>query len=147
MRTNRFRALLGNVAGSTAVEFALIMPVMFGMLIGFVEWGRYFWQAHEVERVLSDAARWTYINITAQDVEDGDSATFADQIVSHAGQAAQNTITFDASFAIDATDHCSNPNTATITATFTFDFSFSVFLPVDSIQRNGSTQVLLKDGC
>lgn len=44
--------------GAVAVEFALISPVLFALLFGTVEYGRYIWIEKTIQHGLEDAARY-----------------------------------------------------------------------------------------
>ena len=53
-RLERFRRAQG---GTTAVEFAIIGPVLMLLLLGIVVYGGYFLLAHSVQQLANDAAR------------------------------------------------------------------------------------------
>jgi Flp pilus assembly protein TadG len=52
-----FRAVAGNEAGSTAVEFAIIAPVFFAALFGIAQFGWAFLCGHSVRSAVQKEAR------------------------------------------------------------------------------------------
>jgi len=55
---NSFRRFLAARAGSTAVEFALILPLLTLLMLAFVGAGRLFWNYHIAVSSVRDAARF-----------------------------------------------------------------------------------------
>jgi Flp pilus assembly protein TadG len=54
----RYIASLGrNIAGSTAVEFALVIPVLSLMVLGMIEFGRLLWTQNSIQYAVEEAAR------------------------------------------------------------------------------------------
>jgi Flp pilus assembly protein TadG len=53
--------------GSVAIEFAIIAPVFFAMLLGIASYGGYFWIAHNVQELANDAARAALPGLTASE--------------------------------------------------------------------------------
>ncbi|HEY5336830.1 MAG TPA: TadE/TadG family type IV pilus assembly protein [Rhizomicrobium sp.] len=53
--------------GGVAIEFAMIAPVFFAMLLGIVSYGGYFWIAHNVQELANDAARAALPGLTASE--------------------------------------------------------------------------------
>lgn len=43
--------------GVAAVEFALVCPILIFLMIGMIVWGGWFWLAHSVQSIASEAAR------------------------------------------------------------------------------------------
>ena len=52
------RSLLRNVNGSSAMEFALILPLFLIFLFGMIDAGRYIWMVNEAEKATQVGARW-----------------------------------------------------------------------------------------
>jgi Flp pilus assembly protein TadG len=52
-------------SGASAVEFALISPLLLLMLAGIVDYGSYFSTAHGVQQMVNDAARASIAGSTA----------------------------------------------------------------------------------
>ncbi len=51
--------LLRDRRGASIVEFALLLPVLAGLLYGMLAYGQYFLYAHSVQELANDAARAT----------------------------------------------------------------------------------------
>lgn len=59
------RRLARHNQGATAVEFALLSPILLVMLAGIITYGAYFWTSHAVQQLTNDAARASIAGITA----------------------------------------------------------------------------------
>ena len=57
--------LLGDRRGVAAIEFGLVAPVLFSMLLGGLEFGRMFYVRQGLEGVVESAARYYILNPTA----------------------------------------------------------------------------------
>jgi Flp pilus assembly protein TadG len=57
--------LLGDRRGVAAIEFGLVAPVLFSMLLGGLEFGRMFYVRQGLEGVVETAARYYVLNPTA----------------------------------------------------------------------------------
>lgn len=54
-----------NCAGSTAVEFAMVLPVLLAVVMGVLEFGRAMWLRHDMQFAVEEAARFALVNDTA----------------------------------------------------------------------------------
>jgi Flp pilus assembly protein TadG len=54
-----------NIAGSAAVEFAIIGPAFVVVLLGIMSFGGYFWLAHSVQQLANDSARAAVAGLNA----------------------------------------------------------------------------------
>lgn len=54
-----------NCAGSTAVEFAMVLPVLLAVVLGVLEFGRALWLRHDMQFAVEEAARFALANDTA----------------------------------------------------------------------------------
>lgn len=57
LRRAFFRTFRSHKSAATAVEFALISPILILMLAGIVDYGGYFWTSHAVQQMANDSAR------------------------------------------------------------------------------------------
>ncbi|GGD57357.1 TadE/TadG family type IV pilus assembly protein [Croceicoccus mobilis] len=64
----RLRNLTVDQRGASAVEFALIVPVMILFLLGIIDVGRFIWNTNELEKAVQIGARWA----VATDIIPGD---------------------------------------------------------------------------
>lgn len=68
MRNRRFPKFFhADISGASAVEFALISPLLLLMLAGIVDYGSYFSTAHGVQQIVNDAARASIAGSTASE--------------------------------------------------------------------------------
>ncbi|MDI7774302.1 pilus assembly protein [Asticcacaulis sp. EMRT-3] len=56
-----------NRTGATALEFALIAPILIMMVGGIIDYGGYFASAHAVQQTVNDAARVAISGTTADE--------------------------------------------------------------------------------
>lgn len=56
-------------SGSTMIEFAFALPVLLLMVLGCIEFGRYYWIRNTLELAVEDAARFATLNKNATDTE------------------------------------------------------------------------------
>ncbi len=52
-----FRRLGGDRRGASAVEFALIAPLLLALMAGIFSYGGYFWTSHTLQQLANDCAR------------------------------------------------------------------------------------------
>lgn len=131
-----FLALRADRRGAAAIEFAIIGPVLFTILLGIVEMGRMFYVRESLEYATEQAARYYMVN---------PGANFSD-----VKTALRNAMAGGMGSAIVITDpptstsNC-NGNVAvtctTITATYTF-VSVASFLQLGSPVLKASVQVV-----
>jgi Flp pilus assembly protein TadG len=55
--TTSWDKFLNNHSGTSAVEFAILSPVFFLVLIGMMAYGIYFGASHSIQQIAADAAR------------------------------------------------------------------------------------------
>lgn len=108
-----------NCAGTTAVEFALLLPVLLAVVMGVLEFGRAIWLRHDMQFAVEEAARFALANDTA-------SATAINAVASARMAAAGPDNAILVATAIDA-------NAVTITATLDFAPLVSGLLPTDMV--------------
>jgi Flp pilus assembly protein TadG len=53
--------------GTAIVEFALVLPILIGLLLGVLGYGQYFLLAHTVQQIANDAARATVAGLDADE--------------------------------------------------------------------------------
>lgn len=70
-RVRRFRkaAFPSSEAGTSAVEFALLSPLYFLLLMGMAAYGLYFGVSHSLQQIAADAARAAIAGLTPQERE------------------------------------------------------------------------------
>ncbi|WP_243368271.1 TadE/TadG family type IV pilus assembly protein [Fundidesulfovibrio soli] len=70
-----------NMGGATVVEFALILLPLLLLLLGCMEFGRYFWAQHVLSSAAAEGARMAILS----DVTDGEVGARIEQVVSDGG--------------------------------------------------------------
>jgi len=77
--------------GAAAVELAVILPVLFTLLFGIVEFGRYFWWRHSVTAAATEAARMAILDPDL--ISDAQVTAWAAQVAQDGGVSAEPTVT------------------------------------------------------
>lgn len=103
--------LVGDQRGVAAVEFGMVAPVFFGLLLGIIDVGRYMWTLNTMQYAIDQAVRTAVVQkITAEDEIQG--------LVTNA-LAGLNTGDVTVGVVPDA-------STLTITADTTYSFLFPI---------------------
>ena len=67
----RFSQLRRDQRGVAAVEFAMIAPIFFGLLIGIIDVGRYMWTLNTIQYAIDQGARAGVVQkLSTEDVTD-----------------------------------------------------------------------------
>jgi len=114
-----------DAGGATAVEFALILPVLLTFLLGLIEFGRAMWIRNTMQYAVEDAARYAAITSGATS---SDVTTFAQSRLLALDSA---TVTFSVTF---------GASSVTVSATHSFQFLASGLLPFGPITLSASAQ-------
>jgi len=105
--------------GGAAIEFAILAPVLFGILFGIVEMGRMFYVRHALEYATEQAARYYMLNPTT------DSGSVTTYLKGQMAGGMGSGVTADY---VDTTSCNGNASVTctTITASYTFTFVAAV---------------------
>jgi len=105
--------------GGAAIEFAILAPVLFGILFGIVEMGRMFYVRHALEYATEQAARYYMLNPTT------DSGSVTTYLQGQMAGGMGSGVTADY---VDTTSCNGNASVTctTITASYTFTFVAAV---------------------
>jgi Flp pilus assembly protein TadG len=105
--------------GSAAIEFAILAPVLFGILFGIVEMGRMFYVRQALEYATEQAARYYMLNPTT------DSGSVTTYLKGQMAGGMGSGVTADY---VDTTSCNGNASVTctTITASYTFTFVAAV---------------------
>ena len=120
--------------GGAAIEFAILAPVLFTVMLGIVEMGRMFYVRQSLEYATEQAARYYMLNPTT------DSGTVTTYLQ---GQMAGGMGTNISVGYVD-TASCNGNSSVTctmITATYTFTF-VAAFLGLSNIVMNAKAQAI-----
>lgn len=77
--------------GAVAVEMALILPVLFLIMFGIIEFGRYFWMQHSITAAATEGARMAILDPGI--VSDAEVNAWAEQVASDGGVTTPVTVT------------------------------------------------------
>lgn len=66
---HRLQRLARDRSGTTMIEFAFALPILLLMVLGCIEFGRYYWIRNTLELAVEDAARFATLNKNATDTE------------------------------------------------------------------------------
>ncbi len=74
---NRLRAFLCDTRGTTAAEFALVLPVALLFFFGIIDGGRYVWAMNRLEKAVQMGTRTAVVtDVVASDLETADYVDF-----------------------------------------------------------------------
>lgn len=82
--TSRLRSLLADRSGTSMVEFAILAPVIFGLLLGVLQVGFQMFSYNAVRSITADTARFTIVEYQKRDL------LVAEQVASKAVAIAVN---------------------------------------------------------
>jgi Flp pilus assembly protein TadG len=104
------RRIFDDDNGATAVEFALVLPILVVLLCGIMAYGGYFWMAHSVQQMANDSARAAVAGLDATEREtlarsaldeglsdNGFDPTLTNLAVDQASDRLRIDVTYDAS--------------------------------------------------
>ena len=103
--------------GVSALEFAMVLPVLLAFVGGIIEYGRTLFAEHQVRDIIDDAVRTGVVT--------GASASDVRQNVT----ASLNGLNGLESYSVNVTDGAN----LTVTVTATIDYVFAGVLPDDSL--------------
>lgn len=119
--------------GQSVVEFALVGPIFFLMLLGTVEMGRLMWTNHELSNGTREGARWAAVRgennptqITSADVE----AIILERTSALAGDA----LTVNVTWSDNATR--APGSTVTVATTYVYQPMIGQFLGIGNVTMN-----------
>jgi len=124
-------------SGVAAIEFAILAPVLFLILIGILVYGLYFGTVHAVQQLAADSARASIAGLT-----DSERTTLA---TSHAQTSANNYLLLDPShMSIDSRPDAGDGSIFVVTITYDasnlpiFGLDGLVPVPSPSISRSAT---------
>ena len=125
-RSRRFlRGWCRSISGTTAVEFALVLPLFMAFVMGVIEFGRVFWVQSSLQHAVEQTARSAMAEYTRESFTSADFSTWYSSWGSSLEGSAPNeifgwdpsAITFTA-----ATSTTSGIDYVTINGTYAFSF-------------------------
>jgi Flp pilus assembly protein TadG len=126
------RRILRARDGASAVEFALLLPLVMGVFIGGIEFGRLFWQRSSLEHAVEETGRYAMAHTDAPQNE-------LTRVLRERAAVALPPDTITVSYAQAAT---AGINYLTITATHSFSFMTGL-IPVGPITLQSRSRVPL----
>ncbi len=86
----RARGRWTDPGGTTAVEFALLAPVLFSLILGAIEFGRFLWTLEALNYAVQEAARCWVVNPDGKCATSTAVQTFAASAAPQLGFTASN---------------------------------------------------------
>lgn len=139
------RGLLSQ-AGSTAVEFAIGLPVFLALLFGVMEGGRAIFTQAILLYATEEASRWAIVN--GQDTPGGESLAQYEARIEDYAKSKLILISSDQTSTAVATAPTNVDNTRTISVTLNYDYSLMlpyVSSTMDPIQMSATSSGFLAD--
>ncbi len=139
--TDKYRKLLKDCRGTALVEFGLLAPIFFLVVVGIVDFGRVMWLSNSVEHAATEGARYAAVRgagkptvATAQQIED-----FA---------RAQVTLIPTGDMTVNVSWTPANNNnpgsTVTVQATYNdFEYLLFGFLGFDPVDLEGTSTMVI----
>jgi Flp pilus assembly protein TadG len=126
--------LLRDRKGGAILEFALLAPLLFTLLLGIVEMGRMFYVRHALEYATEQAARYYMLNPTT------DSGSVTTYLKGQMAGGMGSGVTADY---VDTTSCNGNASVTctTITASYTFTF-VAAFLGLSNLVMHAKAQAI-----
>ena len=124
-------------AGSTALEFAFIVPVLLLIVFGIFEFGRMFWTQNTLQYAVEQTARQSLVSspstpaITDCSTSTANSTAVTDNLVSLDPSLVTVTLT---SVTNTGSGFATQPKACTIQATYNFSFFAYLGLPAVTIE-------------
>jgi Flp pilus assembly protein TadG len=75
----------GRESGATAVEFALLSPLLILMVAGITGYGGYFWISHSVQQIANDSARAAIAGLNSSERASLAQQTVSDEVLNYGG--------------------------------------------------------------
>lgn len=123
-----------DIRGGAVIEFAVLAPFLFTLLLGFVEMGRMFYVRQALEYATEQAARYYMLNPT----------TASSSVTTYLQGQMAGGMGSDVSVAYADTTNCnanSSVTCTTITASYTFTFAAAA-LGLDTFTMNAKAQAV-----
>jgi len=124
--------------GTSAVEFALVMPLFLAMVFGIVVYGSYLAVVHGVQQLAAEAARSSIAGLS-----ETERSNLAKSYVT--SNASAYPLIVPANLAVNAATSSSDANVFLVTVTYNasgmFIFSLPAFVPAPSSQISRSAAI------
>ena len=120
-----FRRLRRSEAGTTAVEFAIVLPLFLAFVMGVIEFGRVFWVQSSLQHAVEQTARTAMAEYTRESFTSADFSTWlAGWGSSLEGSAPDEVFGWDPSAVTftATTSQTSGTDYITIDGNYNFDF-------------------------
>ncbi|NIR45887.1 MAG: hypothetical protein GWM93_17070 [Gemmatimonadetes bacterium] len=134
----RWLGLLKDRRGTAFVEFGLIAPILFLVVLGIIDFGRLLWLSNTVEHAAVEGARYAAVHGAGKP-----TVASADQIIDYVRARADGIRPSDLTIAVTWDPDNTDGSTVTIQASYDFDFFMVGFLPLDPMQLNGSSTMVI----
>ena len=137
--------------GSSAVEFALVAPILFGLMLGIVDFGRLLWLSSSVEHAATAGARYAgvrgsgnYGALTPTQLQAEIESAVQARAAGIAASDLPVLIAWRDAAGLDSPPPNNNSGgTVRVTVTYEFQFFLIGFLPLNPITLTGISTVII----
>ena len=119
--------------GVSAVEFALVAPVLLMTLLGAIDFGRMFYLRQGLEYAAQAGARYYVLNTTAA------SSVVTAYVQSKMPAGTESSVTVDL---VDNRNCSGSPQVTCTNITATISFAFAGFIPIGPMTLRASAQAI-----
>lgn len=133
-RKRRFR-------GQGLVEFALVGPIFFLLVLGTIEGGRLVWTYHTLNNAVKEGSRYTLVRGTNSDLSEAPATDEGVEAYMEGKSAALDPAKFNANIT-ELDGNMDNQSRFRIDATYQMDFVVSYIFGMGSIELNASSQAI-----
>lgn len=126
--------LLPDRRGGTAVEFALVAPLLIVALFGIIDFGRMMWMASSVEHAAAEAVRYAIVRGA-----DADVPATATDIADYVNSRTAGMNPEDLSVAVNWSPNNWSGSLVSVTVGYRYDFFLANLLALEPIQLEGAS--------
>lgn len=131
-------SLFKDTKGSAAVEFALVAPTFFLVIFGILDFSRAMWYVSTIEHAASEGARYAAVRGAEKSSPATETEIKAFAVNRAPGMALSNT-DVQVTWQPDNTSGSS----VNVQVSYQFDFMAVGFLPIDPVQLQGTSTLVV----
>ena len=137
--THKWRALAKDSRGSAFVEFALLAPVFFLVILGIIDFGMMMWTSNTVEHAATEGARYAAVRGSDKPAP-ASEAQVRNYVKDQALGVALKNSDVDVSWANNSNVSGSS---VTVEVTFTYSYIIGGLMNFDPVELEGSSTMVI----